>query len=46
MMAGGTLMSISGIQDSVTLDGVDSFESYQTFRLVNRGLPRVVFGED
>lgn len=46
MTANATLMSVSGIQDGVTLDGADSFESYQTFRLVNRGLPRLVFGED
>lgn len=46
MTADGTLMSIAGIQDGLTLNGADSFESFQIFRLVNRGLPRLVFGEE
>jgi hypothetical protein len=34
------------IEEGLCLDGTDYLESYQGFRLINRDLPRVVFGED
>lgn len=44
-VSSATLVSVATIDDGLELTGVDAFESYQTFRLVNRGLPRVIFGE-
>lgn len=44
--AGDAMMTASSIEEGLYLDGVDYFESYETIRLINRDLPRVVFGEE
>ena len=43
--AGDAMMTALSIKEGLYLDGVDYLESHQTIRLVNRDLPRVVFGE-
>lgn len=37
------LIAVSQIVGGLRTDGADELETYQTFRLVNRGLPRTVF---
>lgn len=44
--AGDALMTGWSIEEGLYLDGTDYLESYQGFRLINRDLPRIVFGED
>jgi hypothetical protein len=41
-----SLMTGWSTEQTLYLDGVDYLESHQTFRLINRDLPRVVFGEE
>lgn len=38
-----TLCSINYIPDGLYIHGVDRFESYQTFRLINKGIPKSNF---
>jgi hypothetical protein len=44
--AGDALMTGWSIEEGLCLDGIDYLESHQTIRLINRDLPRIVFGED
>lgn len=37
------LYSIQYIPDGLTLSGIDKFESYQTYRLINKGMPKTIF---
>jgi hypothetical protein len=43
-MAGNVLLTASTISDALELSGADCVESYQSIRLVNRDLPRTLFG--
>jgi hypothetical protein len=38
-----TLYSIKYIADGLSLAGIDKFESYQTYRLINKGMPKTIF---
>lgn len=44
--AGQSLLLVGGITGGLEISGVDVFESQQTFRLRNLGLPKTLFGED
>jgi hypothetical protein len=44
--AGDSLMTGWSTEQPLYLDGIDYLESHQTFRLINRDLPRVIFGEE
>ncbi|MDK2988842.1 MAG: hypothetical protein PWR16_371 [Methanoculleus sp.] len=37
------LISVDLITDGLTLTGIDSFERYETIRLINEGTPKIIF---
>jgi hypothetical protein len=43
---GESLLLVGGVTGGLEISGVDVFESQQTFRLRNLGLPKTLFGED
>jgi hypothetical protein len=44
--ARGSLLLVGSIVGGLEVAGVDLFESLQTLRLRNFGLPKIIFGED
>jgi hypothetical protein len=42
----GSLLTTDCVKEGIRLESVDCFESHQTIRLINRDLPKAVFGSE